>query len=167
MKSNKFKSEKGYSMIEIGIGLLIIAVFTIFSITIFNGCYNNHTVIKQRNIAISHAVREMERILQEKDLKVLGFEGMIEDESILDAAMSASAAERAEGYYAVPEDTTENIENNMIRVTSYRRVPTLNSNEAMDNTVLKVNIKVGYKTRANADESARRYVELESLKVTR
>lgn len=64
------KSQNGYSLIEIGIGLLIIAVFSFFSIALFNGCYNNYRVIQQRNIAMSHAVSTIEEVLQ-SDLNTL------------------------------------------------------------------------------------------------
>lgn len=64
------RSQKGYSLIEIGIGLLIIAVFSFFSIALFNGCYNNYRVIQQRNIAMAHAVSTIEEVLQ-TDLNAL------------------------------------------------------------------------------------------------
>ena len=85
--------------------------------------------------------------------------------SILNAAKSTSAANRKDGNYAVPADKTENLDNNMTVTTSYRRTPTLASNEAMDNTLLKVNVKVEYKIRANSSD--KRTVELESLKLTK
>lgn len=162
----KIKNNRGYSLIEIGIGLLIITIFSIFSLALFNGCYNNHHVIQQRNIALSHAINTMEKILQTQSLAALGFEdNMLSRTSILQAAKSATSEERLEGNYAVPEDEKIQLDNNMAVTTKYRRVPTTSANEAMDNTVLKVSVIVEYKVRVNDTQS--RTIELESLKITK
>lgn len=58
------KSKKGYSLIEIGIGVLILTVFLICSMALFNGCYNTYRMIQQRNLAINQAVTSMEALLQ-------------------------------------------------------------------------------------------------------
>ena len=58
------KSNRGYSLIEIGVGLLVLTIFLIFSISLFNGCYNNYRRIKVRNIAIDRAVYHIEKMLQ-------------------------------------------------------------------------------------------------------
>ena len=58
------KSNKGYSLVEIGIGLLVLTIFLLFSVGLINGCYNNYRRIKQRNIAIDRAVYHVERLLQ-------------------------------------------------------------------------------------------------------
>lgn len=58
------KSKKGYSLVEIGVGILILTVFLICSIALFNGCYNTYRMIQQRNIAINLAVSNMESLLQ-------------------------------------------------------------------------------------------------------
>ena len=160
------KQNKGYSLLEIGIGLLIITVFTTFSLGLFNGCHNNYRVIQQRNIALSHAISKMEYILQTNDFSKLGFESdMISRNGILSAARDASPSDRMQGYYAVPVDSLDDIENNMKLRVSYRRIPTSNSNEAMDNTVLKVTVQVDYKVRVNDTEY--RNLKLEAVKLTK
>jgi len=58
------KSQKGYSLVEIGVGILILTVFLICSIALFNGCYNTYRMIQQRNIAVNYAVSAMEDLLQ-------------------------------------------------------------------------------------------------------
>lgn len=63
-------SNKGYSLIEIGIGILILTAFLICSMALFNGCYNTYRMIQQRNIAINQAVTSMEALLQ-KDADIL------------------------------------------------------------------------------------------------
>lgn len=171
----KLKNNYGYSMIEIGVGLLIITVFSIFSVGIFNGCYNNYHAIQSRNIALKYAVSTMERVLQTNDLSELGFtEDMITRSSILSALDSASIDDRTEGKYAVPVDlvedgitTEENVKvNDNYRITTkFRRIPTSSDSVAYDNTVLKVIVIVEYKIRTN--DPNWRTLELESIKVTK
>lgn len=69
-KTMNLKSKKGYSLIEIGIGILILTVFLICSMALFNGCYNTYRMIQQRNLAINQAVTSMEALLQ-KDADIL------------------------------------------------------------------------------------------------
>lgn len=59
-----WKTKKGYSLIEIGVGVLILTVFLVCSIALFNGCYNTYRMIQQRNIAVDYAVANMEKMLQ-------------------------------------------------------------------------------------------------------
>ena len=59
-----FKSKRGYSLIEIGVGVLILTVFLVCSIALFNGCYNTYRMIQQRNLATNLAVSNMEDLLQ-------------------------------------------------------------------------------------------------------
>lgn len=67
------KSNKGYSLIEIGIGVLILTAFLICSMALFNGCYNTYRMIQQRNLAINHAVTRMEELLQTDADMLTGF----------------------------------------------------------------------------------------------
>ncbi len=67
------RSNKGYSLMEIGVGILILTVFLFFSVGLFNACYNNYRRIKQRNIAIDRAVYYMENMLQTDSDVLTGF----------------------------------------------------------------------------------------------
>ncbi len=67
------KSQKGYSLIEIGIGILILTVFLISSMALFNGCYNTYRRIQQRNVATNLAVKNMEEVLQTDAGVLTGF----------------------------------------------------------------------------------------------
>lgn len=67
------KSQKGYSLIEIGVGLLILTVFLICSVAVFNGSYNHYRMIQQRNLAVDYAVSSMEELLQEDSDILTGF----------------------------------------------------------------------------------------------
>ena len=67
------KKNKGYSLIEIAVGILMLTIFLLVSIGLFNGCYNNYRRIKQRNIAIDRAVYYMENMLQTDADVLTGF----------------------------------------------------------------------------------------------
>ena len=67
------KNNKGYSLIEIGVGIMILTVFLLFSVGLFSGCYNNYRRIKARNLAVDRAVNQMERILQTSSDELTGF----------------------------------------------------------------------------------------------
>lgn len=68
-----FKSKRGYSLIEIGVGVLILTVFLVCSIALFNGCYNTYRMIQQRNLATNLAVSNMESLLQTNSDILTGF----------------------------------------------------------------------------------------------
>ena len=67
------KSNKGYSLIEIGVGILILTVFLLVSLGMFNGAYNNYRRIKQRNIAMDTAIKQIENMLQMNKDELTGF----------------------------------------------------------------------------------------------
>ncbi len=67
------KSNKGYSLIEIGVGIIILSIFLFFSIGLFNGCYTNYRRIKQRNIAMDRAIYFMENMIQTDSDVLTGF----------------------------------------------------------------------------------------------
>lgn len=60
----RMKSQKGYSLVEIGVGILILTVFLVCSVALFNGCYSTYRMIQQRNIATDYAITAMEEMLQ-------------------------------------------------------------------------------------------------------
>lgn len=67
------KSKKGYSLIEVAVGILILTVFLICSAALFNGAYNTYRMIQQRNLAINLAVKNMEELLQTDSNVLTGF----------------------------------------------------------------------------------------------
>ncbi len=58
----KFKSESGYSLIEIGVALIIIVIFMVCSVTLLSASNENYHRIEQRNIALSYAMQAIEAI---------------------------------------------------------------------------------------------------------
>ena len=68
-----FNSNKGYSLVEIGVGILILTVFLLVSLGMFSGAYNNYRRIKQRNMAVTSAVTQIETMLQMDANELTGF----------------------------------------------------------------------------------------------
>lgn len=66
-------SKKGYSLIEIAIGLAIITVFLLCTGSLINASYTNYRLILQRNDALEFAIREMENVLQEDEVTVTDY----------------------------------------------------------------------------------------------
>ena len=64
------KAKKGYSLIEIIIGLAIIIIFMIGTLSLINASYDRYRLILQRNEAMDFAIREMEEVLQSGDALV-------------------------------------------------------------------------------------------------
>ena len=56
----KLKSQSGYSLIEIGIALIVVAIFMVSSLTLLSGSNENYRRIEQRNLAMSYAMKTIE-----------------------------------------------------------------------------------------------------------
>lgn len=165
------KSQKGYSLIEIGVGIIIITVYLASSTALFNGCFNTYRAIQQRNYVINYAISNVEKMLQ-TDADILA-----PDDDLIDEVKSSSADKLSTGEYAVREDvvngsfTNSPDTNNMRITTKVRRIPT-DGTYACDNTVLNVSVLVEYtlfpqKDEANiAPEDILSY-ELSAVKVTK
>lgn len=63
-------SKKGYSLIEIAIGLAIITIFLVCTGSLINASFTNYRLILQRNEALEFAMREMENVLQADEANV-------------------------------------------------------------------------------------------------
>lgn len=165
------KSQKGYSLIEIGVGIIIITVYLASSTALFNGCFNTYRAIQQRNYVINYAISNVEKMLQ-MDADILA-----PDDDLIDEVKSSSVDKLSTGEYAVREDvvngsfTNSPDTNNMRITTKVRRIPT-DGTYAYDNTVLYVSVLVEYtlfpqKDEANiAPEDILSY-ELSAVKVTK
>ncbi len=57
------KSQKGYSLLEIGVGLVLITIFMVYGVTMLKGTYNTYRFIEQQNIVMNYLVRAVEREL--------------------------------------------------------------------------------------------------------
>lgn len=59
------KSNKGYSLLEIGVGLILITIFMISGVTMLKGTYNTYRYIEQQNIVMNYLIRATEKELLE------------------------------------------------------------------------------------------------------
>ena len=59
----KVKSQKGFSLIEIGIALVLSGIFTVSCITLLSASNENYRMIEQRSIALSYAMKAIEASL--------------------------------------------------------------------------------------------------------
>lgn len=62
------KSQKGYSLIEIVVGLVVITLFLLTTGSLINASYTNYYLILQRNEAMDCAIKTMEEILSSDDI---------------------------------------------------------------------------------------------------
>lgn len=65
------KSSKGYSLVEIVIGLAIILIFLYSTGSLINASYTNYRLVLQRNEAMDFAISEMEKMLGESGDKII------------------------------------------------------------------------------------------------
>lgn len=54
------KSNKGYSLVEIGIALVIVVIFMTISVSLLSASNENYRIIEQKNIALSYAIKAIE-----------------------------------------------------------------------------------------------------------
>ncbi len=67
------KSQKGYSLLEVGVGLIIIVIFMYYSVTMLRGTYNTYRLIEQRNMIMSYLIKSVENeLLDEIEMPLTG-----------------------------------------------------------------------------------------------
>ena len=54
------KSQKGYSLLEIGVGLILITIFMISGVTMLKGTYNTYRYIEHQNIVMNYLIKSVE-----------------------------------------------------------------------------------------------------------
>lgn len=180
-----FKSQKGYSLVEIGVGIIIITVMLACSTSLFNGCFNIYRAIQQKNYVINHAVSKVERLLQ-LDIDTLlkdDTSKVYNDKEELLAAVeelketSEGRKKLESGEYYIPADKVvgdfiNSPETNNMRITTkLRRVPT-DGAFAYDNTLIKISVLVEYTTKPQipgkeVDKSDILSYEIGTIKVTK
>lgn len=67
----KLKSNSGYSLMEIGIALIIVGIFMTISVSLLSGSNENYRIIEQRNTALSYAIKVIESIQLNKNNDVI------------------------------------------------------------------------------------------------
>ena len=135
------KSNRGYSLIEIGVGILILTVFLIYSIGMFNGCYNNYRWIKARNLALDRAVYHIENLLSTDSDELTGFfvktsPTTREPNSVFEEYVYDGLNNALDSYLTGIEDKTNYLVDALSRYVSYTkedinsmRIPAVGSDE--------------------------------------
>lgn len=54
------KSNKGYSLVEIGIALVIVVIFMTISVSLLSASNENYRIIEQKSTALSYAIKAIE-----------------------------------------------------------------------------------------------------------
>lgn len=144
------KSQKGYSVLEIGVGLIIISIFMVCSVTMLKGTYENYRLVEQNNLAISYAIKGVERELL-KGSRVIEI-----TEDPLDTV------ETREGNKEI--SVTKIDANNMTLTTIVEPLPEKNGKSYETSKVKLVTSSVEYYLKKN-DESTKKILELQTLKI--
>lgn len=136
------KSQRGYSLIEIAIGLAIILIFLVSTGSLINASYTNYRLVLQRNEAMDIAIKYMENVLLESG------------DSIREMARALPEGQTQISYVGYQE-------NNMEAIVKIEKVK--EGNNIYGDKVFLVTVDVLYAKTANSDKKY--HVELKSLKV--
>lgn len=144
------KSQKGYSLLEIGVGLILITIFMICGVTMLRGTYNTYRYIEQQNTVMNYLVRAVER-------------------ELLDNANFTITDNPADTV--VQEDTnsrkvtvTDIKKHNLIITTTVEILPARNGKSYVNSSVKTVTANAEFFTKKN-DQSSRRVLTLKTLKI--
>lgn len=146
----KFKSQKGYSLVEVGVGLVLISIFLSCAISMLSGTCANYRLVEQKNIAMSYLIKAVES-------ELIG----IEDYSITDDPADTRVIEDENGK----RTTLTEVKNyNLTVTTTIENLPPKNGVSYDDSKVKLLNAEVQFYTKKN-DPSSKRTIELKTLKV--
>lgn len=56
----RLNSQKGYSLIEVGVGLILITIFMVCGATMLRGTYSTYRYIEQRNMVMAYLIKAIE-----------------------------------------------------------------------------------------------------------
>ena len=144
------KSQRGYSLLEAGVGLVIIAIFMVCGVTMLKGTYNTYRLVEQKNIALSYLLKGTEKELLD--------DAVI---NITDNPANTTVTENTD-YRKV---TVTNIPtNNMVLTTVLEVLPSQNGISYEDSEVKLLTSTIEFYIR-NDDESSKRELKLQTLKI--
>ena len=146
----KLKSQKGYSLLEIGVGLILITIFMICGVTMLKGTYNTYRFIEQQNTAMNYLIRAVEREL----LDNANF-------TITDNASDTVVQENTNTRKVTVTDIKKH---NLIITTTVEILPAKNGKSYVDSNVKTLTANAEFFTRKN-DQSSRRVLTIKTLKI--
>ncbi|MBQ9279679.1 MAG: type II secretion system protein [Clostridia bacterium] len=147
------KSQKGYSLVEVGIGIVIISVFMLCSLTMIRGTYNTYRYIEQKNIAMSYLIKGVEKEL------LYGVDGV--DISITDnpanTVVTTNTTSKKVTVTTIPN-------NNMVLTTTLESLPSKNGRNYATSDVKLLTAKIEFYLK-KGDASSKRELTLETIKI--
>lgn len=146
----KFKSQKGYSLIEVGIGLILISIFMACAISMLSGTCANYRLIEQKNVAMSYLIKAME-------CELLG----TEDYFITDDSGDTRVIEDSENKKVT---LTQVKQYNLTVTTTLESLPPKNGVSYDDSKVKLLTGTVKFYTK-KSEPSSERIIELQTLKI--
>ena len=146
-----FKSQKGYSLLEVGVGLVIITIFMVCGVTMLKGTYNTYRVVEQKNIALSYLLRGTEKELLDSDAI-----------NVTDDPNNTIVTEDTPSRKVI---VTEIKANNMKLTTVVEPLPPKNGINYSDSEVKLLTSTIEFYIRNNSDESSKRELKLQTLKI--
>lgn len=146
----RLKSQNGYSLIEIGVGLILITIFMVCGVTMLKGTYNTYRLVEQKNIAMSYLLRAVEiELLDDTTISVT------EDPS--DTVIKESNSLRKVSVTTIPTS-------NITITTTVEALPTKNGVSYLESRVKLLTSNAEYYIRKN-DESSKRVLTITTLKI--
>lgn len=165
----KLFSNRGYSLVEIGVAIIVITVFAAINLALYTSTYSNYRVVDQRNIALTYAITNMEKALQ-RDIIEYNIDYLDADEIdnlISSGTLTVSDLLSVEFNTVYTEEIPASEENHNMKITtSISRIPVYasgNNYYGYDESLLKVTVSVEYKLKSNDTET--KSIVLESLRV--
>ena len=144
------KSQKGYSLLEIGVGLILITIFMICGVTMLRGTYNTYRFIDQQNIVMNYLIRAVEKEL----LESANFE-------ITDSPADTAIQENTNARKVV---VTRVDEHNLVITTTVEILPARNGKTYANSQVKLLTSNAEFYTKKD-DPSSKRILTLKTLKI--
>ena len=145
-----FKSQKGYSLVEVGVGLILISIFMACAISMLSGTTANYRLIEQKNVAMSYLIKAVE-------FELMG----VDDYTITDSDEDT----RVVNDDGDKKTTVTKIKNyNLTVTTTVENLPPKNG-ESYDNSRVKILTGTVQFYTKKSDPSSKRTIELKTLKV--
>lgn len=144
------KSQKGYSLLEIGVGLILITIFMICGVTMLRGTYNTYRFIDQQNIVMNYLIRAVEKEL----LESANFE-------ITDSPADTVIQENTNARKVV---VTRVDEHNLVITTTVEILPARNGKTYANSQVKLLTSNAEFYTKKD-DPSSKRILTLKTLKI--
>ena len=150
------KSQKGYSLLEIGVGLVIIVVFMYYSVTMLKATYNTYRYIEQRNIIMTYLVKSIENeLLDDIEMPITS--------NPANTQVQENTRLKKVVVTTIPA-VSDLITTNTVITTTVEVLPTKDGKSYVDSPVKLVTSEAVYYIRTS-DPTSRRTMTLQTLKI--